>query len=175
MIDAVDVAAALAVQLNITPHVWPHPDPTESDNEAPHLVTDYTTAKEYVIPQISRKALKDFRLFVSPPPETRQEAGNDRCGREWGYMVECLVGKTITENDNVDEFQPMQLARIKKLMRFTDAVANFIDENRSLPNIGSDTKTGVLTEVTQISYDRDLLTSSGVFSGVVQATYRVKK
>ena len=168
MAQSVDLAEALAEQLNTVPFLWPNPDPETPDNPAAHLVTDYSTAKAAVIPTISRKDSKNLRIVVSPPADTRRPSdGKDRCGRRWQYGLNVAVVQRIDESD-ADFQQPMTLAHIKSLMGFTEAIADFIDANRVIESARAS-----LTSINQISYDNEELRSHHLFLSTTIPIYTV--
>ena len=168
MAQSVDLAEALAEQLNTIPFKWPNPDPNQPGFPAAHLVTNYATAKAAVIPTIQRKDSRDLRIIVSPPPDTRKEsAGKDRCRRRWQYGLNLAVVQRIDESDT-DFEQPMTLAHIKSLIGFTEAIGHFIDANRVITSMRAS-----LTSLDQISYDNNELRDHHLFLSTTIPVYTI--
>ena len=167
MSKSVDLAEAVAAHLNSLPWEWPHPDPDGVTNAAPHLITEYATAKTVVLPNVSRTVSDELRILVSPPMDTRQLYTNDRCGRRWNYGVNIAVTQRVDASDT-DFEQPMTLRHLRALMSLNEAILDFLDANRT---VTSPLFTGSLKEIDQIAYDDNVLRNEHIYLGNTQPIY----
>ena len=167
---AVQVAKAVANELNTVPFAWPNPTFNGVDNTANHLMTTYVEAAAKVAPLVRRTEIGELKVFTAPPQDTRSEAdGRDRCDRRHQYSINVLVIKRLDEED-ADEIQPAHLDEISSLMGFNEAVLDFWDNNRSI-QFGE--RGATLVRVSQIAYDEEMLKQSNVYMGMTTIVLRV--
>jgi hypothetical protein len=162
---AVSLAQDVANHINTTRYLWPNVTPGGVHDDVPHLMTVYTTAKAAVIPEVKRSTLNSVRVLVCPQEQAQSEdqAGSDRCSRRWVYSLDIAVMRNLG-TQNTDWEQPATLDEITRLMSFSEALVDFIDQEKTIG-------TATLVDLEFLSYSRERL-EGGIYICSIQPTYR---